>query len=57
MESDLGAFKPKGLSFSGSPEATAVMQQVVDLLAPINASSLFPSASGGYETDTGPWQQ
>ncbi len=40
--------------FSGSAAATAIMQQVVQLLTPLNASTLLPS---GAETDTGPWAQ
>lgn len=54
VESDIGAFQPTGLAFSGSAAAVEVMQGVVQLLAPINASTLFVNGAG-YETDTAPW--
>lgn len=54
MESDMGVFRPNGLTFTGPEAATAVMKDVVSLLSPINATSL---SGGGYETDTAPWQQ
>jgi len=40
MESDIGTFKPLGLDFKGSPEATEVMKEVMNLLKPINATKL-----------------
>lgn len=55
MESDLGAFKPFGLAFSGSAAAADVMQGVLALLAPINASTLLANGNG-YETDTAYWE-
>lgn len=57
FESDMGAFRPQGLTFTGSPAAVAVMEEVLQLLRPINASQLVVSEEGeGYETDTGPWR-
>jgi carboxypeptidase Q len=52
MESDLGTFTPLGIEFTGSSAATAVMQEVVQLLAPINTSYVFPNGDG---TDISPW--
>jgi len=54
VESDIGAFQPLGLAFSGSAAAAAVMQEVMALLAPINATALLVGGSG-YETDTAYW--
>lgn len=56
VESDIGAFHPTGLSFSGSESAAAIMTDVLSLLAPINASTLLRN-DAGYETDTAPWAQ
>lgn len=39
---------------SGSAAAQAVMQEVLALLAPINATQLLPD---GAETDTEPWEE
>jgi len=50
MESDMGSFTPRGILFTGNATATAIMQQVVALLAPINATAL--SCCGG-EADNG----
>lgn len=47
MESDIGTFKPNGLRFTGKPEAFTVMEKVMSLLKPINASSLYHGADGG----------
>lgn len=55
VESDIGAFRPTGLSFTGSVSAVNVMQEVLSLLAPINASTLLVN-DAGYETDTAFWQ-
>jgi carboxypeptidase Q len=51
-ETDMGTFTPQGISFTGGPNATAIMQQVASLLTPINASLLLPN---GGETDNSPW--
>ena len=41
MESDIGTFTPKGLSFSGSnPKAQCIINEVLKLLQPINATQL-----------------
>ncbi|KAK3595922.1 hypothetical protein CHS0354_032429 [Potamilus streckersoni] len=47
MESDIGTFIPTGIDFSGIPEAFSIMEEVVKLLAPINASNLVRTADGG----------
>uniref|UniRef100_A0AAV2MFG5 Uncharacterized protein n=1 Tax=Knipowitschia caucasica TaxID=637954 RepID=A0AAV2MFG5_KNICA len=54
MESDLGTFKPVGLQFTGSEAAQKVMEQVVQLLAPINTTKLEPHGEG---TDISPWME
>ncbi|CAL8355103.1 unnamed protein product [Arctogadus glacialis] len=54
MESDLGTFAPVALQFTGSPAAQKVMQEVVQLLAPLNTTRLEPHGEG---TDIGPWMQ
>lgn len=54
MESDMGTFKPLALQFTGSDAAWKVMEEVVKLLAPINATKLEPHGEG---TDISPWMQ
>ena len=40
MESDIGTFMPKGISFTGSEKAVAIMREVMSLLKPINVTDL-----------------
>ena len=40
MESDIGTFMPKGISFTGSEKAVAIMREVMSLLKPINVTNL-----------------
>lgn len=47
MESDIGAFRPSGLNFTGNKHATEVMRNVVELLKPIGANRLFNLTEGG----------
>lgn len=47
LESDIGTFKPNGLSFVGKPKAVSIMKQVMSLLKPINATSLLQGSVGG----------
>lgn len=54
IESDGGVFQPRGFGFTGSDSARAVLRQVVHLLAPIGADSLF---AGGGGADIGPIMQ
>lgn len=56
VESDMGVFRPEGMSFSGGERAGEVMKEVMSLLSPINASLLKTDDGRGYETDTGPWE-
>jgi len=56
VESDMGVFRPNGMSFSGGEKAGGVMKEVMSLLKPINASMLITDDGRGYETDTGPWE-
>ncbi len=41
MESDSGTFTPLGLQYSGPGQSVPVLQQIMQLLAPINASELL----------------
>jgi carboxypeptidase Q len=51
IESDGGVFRPRGFGFTGSDSARAILRQVVALLAPIGADTLWPSGGGA---DIGP---
>jgi carboxypeptidase Q len=51
IESDEGVFKPRGVGFTGSDSATAIVRRVASLLAPIDASAVVP---GGGGADVGP---
>lgn len=54
MESDIGTFQPTGLSFSGSSEATCIMQEVVKLLDSMGATQLVtPSQGSDIDVFTG----
>lgn len=54
MESDLGTFSPVGLQFTGSDKARAIMKEVMNLLAPINVTSLEEHGEG---TDINMWMK
>ncbi|XP_061748832.1 carboxypeptidase Q-like isoform X4 [Nerophis ophidion] len=54
MESDMGTFSPVALQFTGSVGARKVMEEVVKLLAPLNATKLEMHGEG---TDISPWMQ
>ncbi len=54
IESDGGAFRPRGFSFSGSDSALAVVRQIGRLLAAIGADSV---GRGGGGADIGPISQ
>ncbi|XP_071833000.1 carboxypeptidase Q-like isoform X1 [Apostichopus japonicus] len=47
MESDGGTFTPTGISNSGNAATQEIMKQVLDLLSPINATTLQVSTEGG----------
>jgi carboxypeptidase Q len=53
MESDNGAFNPKGFVFAGSDSAAAIVQQVASLLQSINATG-FQRSKESPEADIGP---
>jgi carboxypeptidase Q len=57
FESDIGTFRPLGLDFSGSDKAGCIIQQVLKLLVPINATTYrkLPSVGSdiGYFIDKG----
>lgn len=47
MESDIGTFTPRGLTYSGKNKtAQCAMWQVLNLMKPINASRLILAAEG-----------
>ena len=52
FESDMGVFMPYGIQFTGSTNATLMVQEVGNLLKSINATSVLDN---GGETDTGWW--
>lgn len=54
LESDNGAFRPRGFGFTGSDSARAIIRQVAALLQPIGADSV--QRRGGAE-DIGPIMQ
>lgn len=54
IESDGGVFRPRGFGFRGDERAEAILREVVTLLAPIGADTLFP---GGGGADIGPIMQ
>jgi carboxypeptidase Q len=51
IESDEGVFKPRGVGFSGTDSATAIVKRVAALLARIGANGVAP---GGGGADVGP---
>jgi carboxypeptidase Q len=51
LESDNGAFRPRGFGFTGSDEALAIITEIGSLLAPIGADSV---SKGGGGADIGP---
>ncbi|KAL4237559.1 hypothetical protein ACF0H5_002273 [Mactra antiquata] len=52
MESDIGTFTPTGINFTGNGNASKIMTEVLKLLSPINASTLYGNAGG---EDIAPW--
>ncbi|KAK2145913.1 hypothetical protein LSH36_647g00020 [Paralvinella palmiformis] len=52
MESDAGTFKPNGIGFTGHDAARAVMEEILLLLSPINASGV---GSSGIQADIEDW--
>ncbi|XP_043921564.1 carboxypeptidase Q isoform X2 [Protopterus annectens] len=54
MESDIGTFAPFGIRFTGGDKAHAVMKAVMQLLKPINVTSVDPYGEG---TDISYWLQ
>ena len=46
MESDIGTFKPVGLSFTGSTEAKAIIIEMMKYMKPYNASRVTDGAVG-----------
>lgn len=52
MESDEGVFHPYGLRFTGNAAARAIMQEIGQLLASIDAANV---TTGGGGTDIAPW--
>jgi carboxypeptidase Q len=54
LESDMGTFTPYGIQFTGNAAAQAVMREVLQLLQPINATTLV---LGGGGEDVNPWMR
>ncbi|KAM4689765.1 carboxypeptidase Q isoform 1-T2 [Discoglossus pictus] len=54
MESDLGTFMPLGIQFRGKPEARVIMNEIMQLLKPINITNLYEDAEG---TDISFWME
>ncbi|XP_053571206.1 carboxypeptidase Q isoform X2 [Bombina bombina] len=52
MESDMGTFMPVGIQFTGNTKARAIMNEVMQLLKPINITNLYKDAEG---TDINYW--
>ena len=53
IESDAGTFNPTGLIFSGNAEAQCILQEISNLMSPINATGLEFSSGAG--PDVGNW--
>jgi len=49
FESDIGTFKPLGLDFAGSTQAGCIVQEVLKLLAPLNATKFRSSDDVGSD--------
>ncbi|XP_065095319.1 carboxypeptidase Q-like [Ochlerotatus camptorhynchus] len=47
FESDSGTFNPLGYGFAGNDEAKCIFQEIVKLLAPLNATEVSSSSSAG----------
>lgn len=48
FESDSGTFTPNGFGFTGLPRAKEIVQEIANLLKPINATQIF---DGGSQAD------
>ncbi|KAL1505337.1 hypothetical protein ABEB36_004926 [Hypothenemus hampei] len=46
MESDEGTFSPLGINYAAGVEGGCIIQEIVKLLAPINATQAVPSTNG-----------
>lgn len=57
LESDIGTFNPTGLSYTGNADGACIVQEVLKLMAPINATNFrgFPGASLMNENDKYFW--
>lgn len=49
FESDIGTFKPLGLDFSGTVEAGCIVQEILKLMEPINATMYRRQAEVGSD--------
>ncbi|XP_055841660.1 carboxypeptidase Q-like [Episyrphus balteatus] len=47
IESDTGTFDPVGLDFTGNKEAECIFREVLNLMAPLNATQFETPADGG----------
>jgi len=57
MESDIGTFKPLGLSYSGSDQGGCIIREILKLMQPLNATAYSTPMEGGpdieFFTDVG----
>lgn len=51
IESDTGTFEPLGFDFSGTPEAACIVQEIVRLFGPMNATQFRTPMDGGPDID------
>merc|ERR1712080_294259 len=49
VESDGGTFNPRGLMFAGNEEANIVIKEILNLMAPINATEFESHSSVGSD--------
>uniref|UniRef100_A0A1B0CNJ5 Carboxypeptidase Q n=1 Tax=Lutzomyia longipalpis TaxID=7200 RepID=A0A1B0CNJ5_LUTLO len=47
IESDIGTFTPTGMDFSGTKEAECIFREILQLLAPLNATQFASPVDGG----------
>uniref|UniRef100_A0A1L8E2C3 Carboxypeptidase Q n=2 Tax=Nyssomyia neivai TaxID=330878 RepID=A0A1L8E2C3_9DIPT len=47
IESDIGTFMPTGMDFSGTHDAECIFREILQLLAPINATQFASPVDGG----------
>ncbi|KAG4067446.1 hypothetical protein HA402_009683 [Bradysia odoriphaga] len=51
IESDIGTFEPTGLDFSGNADAECIFQEILKLMAPLNATEFSKPTDGGPDIE------